>query len=203
MLKKLVIATAVLAASSTVAMAAGTPYVGVGLGVNSASNGIKTNNGTTIKNLGARGALLDVFAGYGIVVNQNIYLGGELFGTATSSQAKVTVFNGNFTRVTTKNSYGVSFIPGVMLGEHTMAYARAGLVRTAFNSSNNSAGVYSSRTQSVNGGQLGLGLQTTVAQNVDLRGEYVYTSYRSFRVGAAKVSPNSDQFNLAVVYKFD
>ena len=202
-MKKLLIATAILAASSTVAMAAGAPYVGVGLGLNSASNSISINNGTTIKNLGARGALFDVFAGYGIVVNQNIYLGGEVFGSATSAQGKITAPNGNFVRVQTKNSFGISLMPGVMLGEHTLAYLRAGIVRTSFNAANNSAGVYVSKNKSVNGGQLGLGLQTSLAQNIDLRGEYVYTSYRSFNVGAAKVSPNSDQFNLGVIYKFD
>ena len=200
MLKKLLIATAVLATSSTIAFA-GSPYVGVGLGVDNTSTKI-SNNLVTVNKFGARSALLNVFAGYGALVNQNIYLGGELFINGTSNQAKVTTAN-SYAKITSRSSYGISFMPGVMLGDHTLAYARAGIVKGQFRSQAAIAGQYASQTNNVVGGQLGLGLQTSVAQNVDLRGEYVYTGYRSYKIAGTKFNASTDQFNLGVIYKFD
>jgi len=81
-----------------------------------------------------------------------------------------------------------------MLSDHTMAYARLGVVRTRFSDT--------SSTQT--GGQFGVGMQTTVTQNVDLRGEYVYTAYSSFNNSISSISsPRSDAFNLGLIYKFD
>ena len=66
----------------------------------------------------------------------------------------------------------------------------------------------SSGKKTLTGGQIGVGLQTTLTQNVDLRGEYDFTSYKSgnFNTGIGvtnKISPRSDSFNLGLVYKFD
>lgn len=204
MLKKLLIASAVLAASSTIAFA-GTPYVGVGLGVNDSQTKISDSN-SSVNKFGARGALLNVFAGYGALVSQNIYLGGEVFFNGTSTQAKVTEDNGDYAKLTTRSSYGVSFIPGVMLTDHTLAYLRAGVVRGQFRAQAQDETLgYGAQTKNVTGGQLGLGMQTSLAQNVDLRGEYVYTGYRSYTLKTTntKFSPSTDQFNLALLYKFD
>ena len=201
MLKKLLIATAILATSSTIALA-GAPYVGVGLGVNNFSSKL-TDTDNTINKFGARSALVNVFGGYGALVNQTIYLGGEVFFTEAPATAKVTSSDGDYAKLTSNYSYGISFIPGVMLSEHTMAYLRAGIVRGHFNSKASADGAYASKSQNATGGQLGLGLQTSVSQNIDLRGEYVYTSYRSFNVAGTKVSSGTDQFTLAAIYKFD
>lgn len=204
MLKKLLIASAVLAASSTIAFA-GTPYVGVGLGVNDSQTKISDSN-SSVSKFGARSALLNVFAGYGALVSQNIYLGGEVFFNGTSGQAKVTEDNGDYSKLTTKNSYGISFIPGVMVTDHTMAYLRAGVVRGQFRAQalDETLG-YAAQTNNLTGGQVGLGMQTSLSQNVDLRGEYVYTGYHSYTIKgtSTKVSPSTDQFNLALLYKFE
>jgi opacity protein-like surface antigen len=206
MLKKLLAVSAVLAFSSTVAVAAAAPYVGVGLGVNALSSKI-SNNAVTANKLGANSALLNVFGGFGGLVNPTVYLGGELFINAASTTAKSNSAV-TYTKLTAKNSVGISFIPGIMLSEHTMAYARAGIVRTGFSvksldSNSYGVSVYNSKSQARTGGQLGLGMQAGLTQNVDLRGEYVYTSYGSFKVQGTKYTPSSNQFNVAVVYKFE
>jgi opacity protein-like surface antigen len=179
MFKKLLIATAILATTSGIAAAnLSVPYLGASLGVNTltASNGVSY-----------RGVPITVFGGYGAVVSQAIYLGGEVFGTLGTS----TLNNNNSVSTSLKTSYGygVSFMPGYVLTDRTMMFLRAGLVRSRF----------SSIDANSTGAQLGLGMQTNLLQNWDVRGEYDYTSYN--KVGGVK--PKSDLFNLGFVYKID
>jgi opacity protein-like surface antigen len=156
MFKKLIVTTAVLAATG-VAVANPAPYVGASAGVT-----INTTKSDEVS-INARGLPFSVFAGYGGVLNQSFYLAGELSGTfATANMTD----NG----LKTTYSYGASVIPGVMLSDHTLAFARAGVVRTRF----------STFKENQTGAQLGLGMQTSLTQNVDLRGEYDFVSYRSF-----------------------
>jgi opacity protein-like surface antigen len=179
MFKKLLIATAILATTSSIAMAnSSAPYLGASLGVNTttASNGVSY-----------RGVPITIFGGYGAILNQSIYLGGELFGTVGT----ITLNNNNSvtTSVKTSYGYGASFIPGYVLADRTMLFARLGLVRTDFSS----IGSYST------GAQLGMGLQTNLMQNWDIRGEYDYTGYNRI----SGVTPKSDLFNLGFIYKID
>lgn len=178
MLKKIILGSALLATTAGVALANPAPYVGAGLGIvaNTSNNGY----------LGSyRGVPVNLFAGYGGVLSQNFYLAGELTGTVGTG---VIADNGV---AKSTYSYGLSVIPGVMLSDHTLAFARAGVVRTRF----------SDARTSKNGAQFGLGLQTSLTQNVDLRGEYDFTAYRSIPAYASK--PRQDAFNLSLVYKFE
>jgi opacity protein-like surface antigen len=165
MLKKLFVASAILAVSTTVVFANGVPYVGAGAG-------IKSTNGE-------RYMPLNVFAGYGAIVSSGVYLAGELGADLTSVNLSNTSV--------LKTTYGLaaSVIPGIMLSNNTMLYGRLGMIRSKFS------------TRSANGGQLGLGMETRMAQNVALRGEYIYTAYHY------SSSPKSDQFNLGLIYKFE
>lgn len=192
MLKKFLVASSILALTSSVALATPTPYIGASLGIttNTSSKVAVGNTPTmTITQPGNfRGMPFNVFAGYGGMVNQSFYVAGEIFATAATGE--FTSNNG----IKTTYGYGASFIPGVMLSDHTLAFARAGLVRSRFSSA--------SATQT--GGQVGLGLQTSLTQNVDLRGEYDFTAYRSFNNSHGPVSsPRTDAFNLGLVYKFE
>jgi outer membrane immunogenic protein len=192
MLKKFLLASAIVSVTSSIAVANPAPYIGAGLGIvtNTSSSVANSKVGTTILSQPGnfRGVPFNLFAGYGGVVSQTIYLAGEVFGTVGTGEIS------NSNELKTTYGYGASVIPGVLLSDHTLAFVRAGLVRTRFSSAN------STRT----GGQIGLGLQTCVTQNVDVRGEYDYTSYGSFNNSIGNVSsPRSDAFNLGLIYKFD
>lgn len=178
MLKKLVIAGTALALSSSLAFANGIPYVGASIG--------EATNTTSSLNRNYRGMPFTVNAGYGALLSQNLYLAGEIFGTLGT----LTLDDNGL-----KSTYGVgaSILPGIMLGEHTLTYARLGVVRSRFSPS-------ASSNRNVNGGQLGLGMQVGLTQNVDLRGEYVFTAYQSF---SGISTPRQDQVNFGLVYKFD
>lgn len=174
MFKKLILVSAILAVTTGAALANPAPYVGGSIGI--ASNSGKNVSGH------ARNVPVSAFAGYGGLVNQNIYLGGEVFGTLAAKK-----FNGN--ALQTRYGFGASVIPGVMISDHTLAFARAGVVRTRFKGANKGR----------NGAQIGLGLQTSLTQNVDIRGEYDYTRYRAIN----NYKPQTNAFTVGLVYKFD
>lgn len=180
MFKKILIASAILSATSGIALATPAPYVG-------ASLGFQTNTASKVDTVAANytGFPVNLFAGYGGVVSQSFYLAGELTGTV-----------GTFSSSSTNNSirttygFGASLIPGVMMSDRTLSFARFGAVRTRFNNKNTT----------VTGGQVGLGMQTSLTQNIALRGEYDYTMYRSF----SNVSkPHAGEASVGVVYSFE
>ncbi len=175
MFKKLIVATAILAASSSI-YASGSPYVGGSLGlINNSSNGGHTSY---------RGIDGNVSLGYGATIAPNFYLAGEAFVVPGS----ISIADTNATKTTW--GVGASIIPGVKFSDKTIGYARVGVIDSHF----------SSQDENAVGGQVGLGMQTNVCQNWDVRGEYVYTKYKD--VGWVS-SPNSDAFNVGLVYKFE
>lgn len=178
MFKKLLIATAILATGSTLAYATNSPYVGGSLGIvdNSNSYGFY------------RGVPLTAFAGYGATINQNIYLGGEVLGVLGTGTLNSNNGGGPYSLKTTYG-YGVSVIPGYYVNDSTMAFLRAGVVNSRFTNAGETA----------TGGQVGVGMQTKLMQNWDLRGEYDYTGYQSVNGH----SPRADLFNLGLVYKIN
>lgn len=198
MLKKILLVSAITSVTTGVALANPAPYVGasVGLTNNFANTKVANQNGT----FGSyRGVPFSVFAGYGGVVCQNFYLAGELTGTFATADLSDNKF------FKTSYGFGASVLPGVMLSDHTLAYARLGAVRTHF-------GEYKDHGDNKTGGQFGLGLQTNLTQNLDLRGEYDYVAYKSITTtvdsGPLKgkkftLSPRADQVSLSLVYKFD
>jgi opacity protein-like surface antigen len=175
MIRKLVIAGALLVISSQSIFAdcAGVPYGGF-------SAGVRDNIKNTKSYRGIEGTL---FLGYGAMINPAMYVAGELSGTPGSMP-----INNN----SLKTSYGfaAAVLPGMMISEHSMTYLRLGITQTFF-----------SNASKKSGGQLGVGLQTGLTQNWDLRAEYIYTAYGTVSqdIGA----PKSDQANMALVYKFE
>lgn len=176
MFKKLMIASAILAISSNVAFAVA-PYVG-------ASTGVKVNTST---DRNYRGVPANLFIGVGGQTGNGLYLAGEVFSTVATGTISDNHLKSTY-------SYGVSFIPGVMISDHTMGYARLGAVRTRFISSGLA-------NTTITGAQAGAGLQTNLMQSWDLRGEYVYTAYN--KLSGVNGSPRADEFNLGLVYKFE
>ncbi len=174
--KKTIIATGLLAITSSIAFAGAAPYVGAALGINAMTSTSGSN---------FRGVPIDLFAGFGATVNSSLYLGGEITATPFTSFLSST---GNSLRTT--YGYGISFMPGVMFSDHTLGYVRAGAVRSHF------SWVGENKT----GGQLGVGMQTDVMPEVSLRTEYVYTWYSKIETVA---SPKSDAFKLGLIYKFE
>ena len=170
MFKKMLLVSIIMASSSTLALAA-TPYVGGSLGA--------TDLGIHKGGKAQAGAIGKLFGGYGSTygVNENIYFGSEL-----------NIDVGNYPSDNgTTYGIGASFLPGFMITQYTMIYGRAG-IEVNQNSHSSSTSL---------GSQFGLGLQTSLATNWDIRGEYV----RLFNIDN-KMNGKS-QLNLGLVYKFN
>lgn len=178
-----------LITSVAIANQAPSPYVGAGVGITANSGNLKFRhlNSNTV---GAyRGVPFTAFAGFGGTVSDNFYLAAEAEGTVGTANIS------NNKDFKTSYGYGASVIPGIMVNDRTLAYGRAGIVRSKFPEANNSFR---------NGGKFGVGLQTSLTSCVDLRGEYDFEAYNSFKdkTWDLKLSPRADQFNVGFVYKF-
>src|SRR5437016_5681172 len=113
MLKKIVLTSAFLISTVSLVHASPAPYGGASIGINT-----NTTNNAGDNNAGNfRGVPINVFAGYGGALNQNFYLAGELTGTLAT--AEISTKN----RAKTTYGYGASVLPGLLLNEHTLAYA--------------------------------------------------------------------------------
>lgn len=201
MFKKLLVATVILASASSVAFAghksykaerdyknemppcptyqfAAGPYLGF-------SAGVRNNyTGDPVVYKGLEGTLS---GGYGAMLSPFWYLAGEIFVGDSINLKDYKDATGNGVKSTW--SYGLDIIPGYMITDYVLGYVRAGVVRTRFSDVGDNS----------TGWQVGLGAQTNVYQNWDVRGEYVYSSYNSINLIG---KPQADQFNLGVVYKF-
>jgi opacity protein-like surface antigen len=180
MLKKVSLATMILA--GTVGMASASPvfYVGGGMGIvnNTSTHGTNGQPGYF------RGVPFNAFFGYGGQIDQSYYLAGEAGGTLGTGE--FTNKNG------LKTSYGyyVSILPGLMLSDHTVAFGRAGYINSRFTNVGNS----------VSGIQFGLGLQSSITQSVDVRGEYDYSAFSSVDNIS---SPRQDLATVSIIYRFE
>jgi opacity protein-like surface antigen len=195
MLRKLLIGGMVLAASSTIAFAqanykgdykgempcpgfVAAPYVGFSIG-----NRVNWSGVSQVFD----GLDFNLSAGYAAMMSPEFYLAGEIFaiGTATLKDYAVAA------NASSKSnwSYGLSILPGMLITNDLLGYLRGGVTRTHFNSvGENSTGWH-----------IGAGLQTNIMDNLDLRAEYIWTSYNSIS-GINHVQSN--QANLGLVYKF-
>ncbi len=174
-LKKLAYTIALLTTCMTCANAAF--YVGPSLSMldNTSPNG------------GYRGLQPRINIGYNEMVSSCTYMALEIFASPGSILLNDNTPTGDSLK--SGYSYGAGFIPGYLITDNVIGYLRLGVLEMNFSSPND--------TQS--GGQVGLGLQTALTQNWNLRTEYDYSAFsRANSIGAVKI----DQFMLGLIYNF-
>lgn len=159
------------------------PYIGLLTGVVVNTSDDAENVGEAAANY--RGMPITIMGGYGADVGNAFYLGGEVL--FTPSTGELSSSQGNDLKTT--YGYGLSFIPGIRVSENVLGYARFGLLQTH----------YEEQGSNVSGAQFGVGLQASLTQHWDMRGEYNVTSYNNVKNISAL---RSDQFNIGVVYRF-
>ena len=155
------------------------PYVGLSIG------GI---NNTVSLPASYKGLSGIVSVGYAHLNYQNLYLAGEFFGDTSATVKNFPLYKSSKNSISSSWAYGFDILPGIVFNERVLAYARLGVLNRNFND------IKSERT----GLRVGLGGQTNLFKNLDLRAEYVYSQYRGTSIGI----PLTDQYNLGVVYKF-
>lgn len=215
-------------------------YVGIGGGYDSYRVHQETNDefvdlpggaialsGTNSLNHSATGWMGGVFAGYGHYFDW-FYLGVEI--NANTSDAE-TSWNANASDTSAYNvdleartSYGIALLPGIKVNDSSLLYVRLGYLRSNFKASETYTNVYFNPNVSIsqsdsdwrNGFNYGVGIETYVAENVSVRGEYTHTSYNSDTISqsvqnaagtsqfnsTSKFEPSNNEFMLSLMYHF-
>lgn len=154
------------------------PYVGFGLG----TRYNVLNSSTHPSYSGFEGTVL---AGYATSFQQ-LYTGFELY---VQDSVRMLSYPTAIGSARSTVSYGVSVLPGYLISDNVLGYVKLGAVRTRF--THNSTDVTGART--------GLGFQTALNNNWDIRGEWDYTFYRKINVSAGL--PRTQEFNISLLYK--
>jgi|GEM_PF-3251563 len=187
-------------------------YVALALGYNSflSTQRLHENNELIARlRANAAGFLANIYLGYGLLVYQNFYLGGEGFFGTSNAEGKSTVntLGSWFHRqVSIGNTYGLALLPGYLI-YNTLLYFRLGLLRTAIETKDYSTGALTSNVSETNwqnGVSYGLGFEMPVYKNFTLRAEYNRINYSSFTTAAGtENSPSDNQAILGVQYRFN
>jgi outer membrane immunogenic protein len=181
---------------------------------------------TTSLNHSATGWMGGIFAGYGRYFDW-FYLGAEINANASNADTTWSVTNTDDeffrSKLRARTSYGIALLPGIKLSDSSLFYARVGYLRTDFKVSELETNVIdpelvTSRSNSdwKNGFNYGVGIETYVAENVSLRGEFTHTTYKSSKAtstfvddtgtvtltGTSKVEPSNNEFMLSLLYHF-
>jgi outer membrane immunogenic protein len=164
-----------------------------------------------------------LFLGYGMMMNDWFYLGGEVFGNAsgvnqnTSFVTSLATGSNVSTNFQVNGSYGLGLLPGVKMTDSTLTFVRLGWNWANLKSKASFTDtalvpptVSGSKTNTSNGFVFGVGMETLIVDNWSLRGEFDHTWYSNYNAGTAiapafattSVSPSDNQYMLALMYHF-
>jgi opacity protein-like surface antigen len=153
-----------------------------------------------------------LFLGYGQMLSDMFYLGGEIFGDISGVDDTVLSVSdpdeplSASSKFEVNGSYGLALLPGIKLNDAPLGYIRLGWNWAKLNAkgtvTDDGVTVSNSKTNTSNGFNLGLGMETLLVDNWSVRTEYSHTWYNSFSSGAGTVNPSDNQYMLGVVYHF-
>lgn len=193
---------------------------------------VLTDYDTVSLNHSATGWMGGLFVGYGHYWDW-FYLGAELNGNGSSADSTrrwndtLGVLNGAYvrTKVEARGSWGIALLPGVKVNDSSLLYIRLGYLSTNFKASSNYnfpvttwdpawSGSFS-KSKWRGAFNFGVGIETYVAENVSVRGEFDHASYGSHSytgtvivpsdttfVANTKVKPSNNEFMLSLLYHF-
>lgn len=203
-----------------------------------------TANGSASSDAGSVGLNTTLLAGYAWNFPNKLFVGLEAFGDYTTAKVKADTNFTAATQMPTgllgmsassldmsaaattemkiNYVYGVRVLPGYLVTADTVAYGILGYARanTRLTSTSTVDMLGSTGTTSASdyynfdGMQLGFGSMTEIAKNVSLRGDVIYTAYKSKTIedtittgagtatGSMKMQMSTLEGNVALVYKF-
>lgn len=171
-------------------------------------------SGSSTTTWGANGWVGGLMLGYGALVNEWFYLGGEVFAnwqnaSVSNNEAYVvvptaTTFNASDS-FSINNSYGVGLLPGIKISAGTMPYIRLGWNWANVKSTEGPASINGTslgtfnKSGTVNGFVFGIGTEMLIVDNWSARGEFDHTWYSDI-FNACNHMPSDNQFTVGVVY---
>lgn len=141
---------------------------------------------------GLNGINGDLFAGYEINWSERYYGALEIFGTVDSNKGNDAIFGVSLSQ---KSTIGIRILPGLKLTEDALVYADFGFVRGNFSTAGSI-----NYGASLNGGQVGVGIQAMATDNASLRVGWNYNGFKSDPVIGSRNKVN--QFYLDAIYHF-
>jgi len=202
MLKQLVLGMAIATAAS-VSFAAETNdcfsglYAGAGVKyTNSADKlNIKTDNlNVTVfaENPGFAGNL---FLGYGRVLTNSFYLGGEAYGDVGYRKQAVSAKRNNADlTIKTKYQLGLMAKLGYVVTPQTLVYAGLGAENAKFDLATEKYNKWAFAPS--------VGMDLALNSNLQVGARYTYANYRDIELGNATYKPARNTFGLNVTYRF-
>lgn len=158
----------------------------------------------------ATGGLVNIFAGYGQNFRNNYYLGGEVFAgsrCADDSDTINTLGSWNTAKFSAGTTYGFGVMPGYRLNSGHLMFLRVGYTRTEFTLKETSTGAFNNSSKVSNwsnGVSYGLGMQSNLYKDFDVRVAYNHTCYNSFTnpTTGTQSTPSSNEVTLGLLYNF-
>lgn len=161
----------------------------------------------------SNGSLLGNFAvGYGYVMPNNLYLGGELIGSIGKISTDVirqgVLYKDQIfiNRICRQDYAALDFTPGYKVNDDLLFYTRLGLVGGKLSISQNSVPGVVGFDNSVNkiGYRCGLGFDYTISK-IAIGADYIYSFYTSFetlspRGTSYRVIPRSNVLGIHIKY---
>lgn len=177
--KKLLLATATAALMSSAGLAnASGFYLGAQVGWNDTSIDTKVD-GDTLEGLSATGVAGAVVAGFQTTIPGG-FVGLEVNVGDSSAEFELSEANSQMT-VTSDLSYGVSAMLGTNLGKNTQFYGLVGYQATDMEVKASAAGigtvVSASDEETFTGARFGVGMQSSMTDNLKLRAQWTRTLY--------------------------
>ncbi len=175
-----------------------------------------TNPGTpastlvTNPTLSANGWVGGLMLGYGMMMNDWFYLGGEIFGNLSNADQNFSAADGLGTytnKFEVNGSYGLGLLPGIKMTDSTLTFVRLGWNWANLKTieTTTAGAVSGSQSNTSNGFVFGIGMETLIVDNWSLRGEFDHTWYGSYNTGApfsSSVNPSDNQAMLGLLYHF-
>jgi opacity protein-like surface antigen len=185
----------------------------------------------------ATGWMGGIFAGYGRYFDW-FYIAAELNANTSNADSTSSFTATDFTdgdtasgyvRLKARGSYGIALLPGIKLNDSSLLYVRLAYLRTNFKANANftdvdGAGVTNlslagSSNEWRNGFNYGVGIETAIAEDVSIRGEFDHTSFNSKSANGSftgtsipgpiitanlndKFNVSNNEFMLSLLYHF-
>ncbi len=165
------------------------PYIGaqIGFGKTSADSNYEpgTSGNTAFSSSNSMSGLNGgIFAGYGKIIKDKFWLGGELSYSRSSADYNASN-SGVAITLEQSQTFEASIRPGYLVQDDTLLYGRLGFVKTKFDATATDGTNSFSGSETLNGFRLGLGAEKIVKDNISLRLDGSYTNYEDYSVSDA------------------
>ncbi|HTM64067.1 MAG TPA: outer membrane beta-barrel protein [Gammaproteobacteria bacterium] len=159
--------------------------------------------------IAANGWVGGLMLGYGMMMNEWFYLGGEVFADISNADQNFSATAGGSTytnKFEVDSSYGLGLLPGIKMTDSTLTYVRLGWNWANLKTNETLTGAASSsKSNTSNGFVFGVGMETLIVDNWSLRGEWDHTWYSSYNTGGVygtSVNPSNNEYMLGLIYHF-